>query len=67
MPVLQCCFKDKIIESWSRGGAETDESASVHFLPCEGLEAAYKDPTIFDKMSDNGILSIESFLASQNK
>ena len=55
------------MESWSRGGAETDESASVHFLPFEGLEAAYKEPAIFDKISDNGLLSIETFLVSQNK
>ena len=56
--------KDQILESWSRGGAETDESAGVQFLPFAELKTAYQKPEILSKLSDNGILSIETFLAS---
>ena len=56
--------KDQILESWSKGGAETDESAGVQFLPFSDLKTAYQKPEILSKLSDNGILSIETFLAS---
>ena len=59
--------KDQVLESWARGGAETDESASVQFLPFEQLATAYQENEIYQKLSDNGIMSIETFLASDPK
>ena len=59
--------KGQLLESWSRGGAETDESASVQFLPFAQLAAAYKEDAVYEKLSDNGIVAIETFLASNLK
>ena len=55
--------KQQILASWSKGGAETDESTKILFFKDDSsLESEIKNPEIWDNLSDNGKLSLETYI-----
>merc|ERR1712131_30969 len=54
--------KDEIASSWSKGGNETDESTKMFFIQETELKTELYKDYIWGKISDNGKMSLETFL-----
>ena len=55
--------KEEVWASWSKGGGETDESTKMFILKDdENLQREVKTPSTWDNLSDNGKLSILTYI-----
>jgi len=54
--------KNEIETSWSKGGNETDESTKMFFIAENELKTELYKDYIWKKISDNGKMSLETFL-----